>query len=32
LKTQEAVNGKCGQPRLIGPRLREFAALLEQEK
>jgi threonine synthase len=31
LKTQEAVHGKCGAPRLIGPRLREFAALLDAE-
>ncbi len=31
LKTQEAVNGKCGEPRVIGPHLREFAALLEKE-
>lgn len=30
LKTHEAVNGKCGAPRLIGPHLREFAALLEK--
>jgi threonine synthase len=31
LKTQEAVNGKCGVPKLIGPHLREFSALLEKE-
>jgi threonine synthase len=31
LKTQEAVRSKCGEPKLIGPRLREFSALLEQE-
>ncbi len=31
LKTQEAVAGKCGQPKLIRPRLREFAALLEKD-
>src|SRR5687767_594528 len=24
LKTQEAINGKCGEPRLISPSLREF--------
>jgi len=28
LKTQEAVIGKCGEPRLINPSLREFDALL----
>src|SRR6266481_2860250 len=32
LKTQEAINGKCGTPRLIKPSLREFSALLENEK
>jgi threonine synthase len=31
LKTHEAVNGHCGQPRLIGPHLREFSALIEKE-
>jgi threonine synthase len=31
LKTQEAVNGRCGAPKLIGPRLREFSELLEKE-
>ena len=31
LKTQEAVNGKCGEPRLIKPSLREFSALVENE-
>ncbi len=32
LKTQEAVNGKCGAPRLIKPSLREFSNLIEGEK
>ena len=32
LKTQEAVSGKCGAPRVIGPHVHEFSALLEQEK
>jgi threonine synthase len=32
LKTQEAINGKCGAPRIIKPSLREFSALVEQEK
>ena len=32
LKTQEAIHGKCGAPRLIKPSLREFSALLEQDK
>lgn len=31
LKTQEAIHGKCGAPRLIRPSLREFSALLENE-
>jgi threonine synthase len=30
LKTQEAIDGKCGAPRLIKPSLREFSALLEK--
>src|SRR5438128_936461 len=29
LKTQEAVNGKCGEPRVIKPSLREFSNLVE---
>lgn len=32
LKTQEAISGKCGAPRIIKPSLREFSALLEQDK
>ena len=32
LKTQEAVNGKCGEPHVIGPHLHEFSAVLENEK
>jgi threonine synthase len=32
LKTQEAIHGQCGEPRLIKPSLREFSALLEQDK
>jgi threonine synthase len=31
LKTQEAVSGKCGAPRLIKPSLREFSELVESE-
>jgi threonine synthase len=31
LKTQEAVNGRCGQPRLIRPSLREFEELVSDE-
>lgn len=31
LKTQEAIIGKCGQPRLINPSLREFEALVAEE-
>ena len=31
LKTQEAVQGRCGQPRLIKPSLREFEALIAGE-
>ncbi len=31
LKTQEAVHGKCGAPRLIKPSLREFSNLIEGE-
>ena len=31
LKTQEAIHDRCGEPRLIGPHLREFDALLEKE-
>ncbi len=32
LKTQEAINGKCATPRLIGPSLREFDAIYEKDK
>jgi len=32
LKTQEAVSGKCGEPRVIKPSLREFQALVETNK
>jgi len=31
LKTQEAVQGKCGEPRVIKPSLREFEALVADE-
>lgn len=31
LKTQEAIIGKCGEPRVIGPSLREFEALVADE-
>ena len=31
LKTQEAIIGKCGEPRLINPSLREFEALIANE-
>ncbi len=31
LKTQEAIIGKCGEPRLISPSLREFEALVADE-
>ncbi|MEI8341499.1 MAG: threonine synthase [Verrucomicrobiota bacterium] len=31
LKTQEAIIGKCGEPRLINPSLREFEALIAGE-
>ena len=31
LKTQEAVDGHCGAPRLIKPSLREFEALIADE-
>jgi len=31
LKTQEAITGKCGAPRLISPSLREFDALVGEE-
>jgi threonine synthase len=31
LKTQEAVQGRCGEPRLIKPSLREFEALVANE-
>jgi threonine synthase len=31
LKTQEAVQGRCGEPRLIKPSLREFEALVSNE-
>ncbi len=31
LKTQEAVNGQCGEPRMIGPHLKEFSLLIEKE-
>lgn len=30
LKTQEAVSGKCGEARVIGPHLHEFSALLDR--
>lgn len=32
LKTQEAITGKCGSPRLIAPSLREFDELIRAEK
>jgi threonine synthase len=32
LKTQEAIAGKCGEPRLIAPSLREFDELIRAEK
>ncbi len=31
LKTQEAIHGKCGEPRVIHPSLREFEALIAGE-
>ncbi|MFA7232493.1 MAG: threonine synthase [Terrimicrobiaceae bacterium] len=31
LKTQEAIHGQCGEPRLINPSLREFEALIAQD-
>jgi threonine synthase len=31
LKTQEAVQGKCGEPRIIKPSLREFESLVAGE-
>jgi len=31
LKTREAIDGKCGEPRIIKPSLREFAELVEKE-
>jgi len=31
LKTQEAITGKCGAPRVISPSLREFEALIADE-
>jgi len=31
LKTQEAIHGKCGEPRVIHPSLREFEALITGE-
>jgi threonine synthase len=31
LKTQEAIVGQCGEPRVIGPSLREFEALVADE-
>jgi threonine synthase len=31
LKTQEAIAGHCGEPRVIGPSLREFEALVADE-
>lgn len=31
LKTQEAVDGRCGEPRVIKPSLREFEALVADE-
>jgi len=31
LKTQEAISGKCGEPRVIGPHMREFLALLDKK-
>ncbi len=31
LKTQEAVSGKCGEARVIGPHLHEFSALLDKK-
>jgi threonine synthase len=32
LKTQEAIVGKCGEPRLINPSLREFESLIAGEQ
>ncbi|MFV0337592.1 MAG: pyridoxal-phosphate dependent enzyme, partial [Chthoniobacterales bacterium] len=31
LKTQEAIEGKCGSPRLINPSLREFEAKIADD-
>jgi hypothetical protein len=31
IKTQEAIVGKVGEPRVIGPSLREFEALVADE-
>lgn len=31
LKTQEAIHGKCGEPRVIKPSLREFEALVQND-
>ena len=31
LKTQEAIHGKCGEPRVIKPSLREFEALVQAD-
>jgi threonine synthase len=31
LKTQEAIQGKCGEPRLIKPSLREFEEKIYQQ-
>lgn len=31
LKTQEAIHGKCGEPRVIKPSLREFEALVQSD-
>jgi threonine synthase len=31
LKTQEAITGKCGKPRLINPSLRDFEAMIANE-
>lgn len=31
LKTQEAIHGECGEPRLINPSLREFEALIAND-
>jgi threonine synthase len=31
LKTQEAIHGHCGEPRVINPSLREFEALIAND-